>query len=181
VDALAEFFPLLLFILYALLRGLRGRKKAPQQATPAPGVEPGQTPQSAQPQTDFDELARHLESLISGSPVEAKPPPPPPEPRYEPEFHSSEVEIDEAASFQHQQHGFGAENPLSEESFERQPAFAPTRRSAKTSFDPHALKRQPEVPKAPASNWRTRLADPKRAREAVVLQTILERPQERKR
>lgn len=139
-----------------------------------------------QPQTDLDELARHLETLLTGAPPPQPKPKPVPAPRYEPEFRNSEAPVNEAASFQHQQHGFGAENPLSEEVFERQPAFVRPARTAhsdptKPVFDPHNLKRSSKTPERPVSPWKKRLADPKRAREAFVLQTILERPGERKR
>ncbi|GAB5535793.1 MAG: hypothetical protein Rubg2KO_20420 [Rubricoccaceae bacterium] len=171
MDFIADFFPFLLLLLYAVLQLLR-RRTSPETTAPE-----SETPQDGSTgQTDLDELAKHLEALITGSPVEAKPPPPP-EPRYEPEFHNAEVEVNEALSFQHERHGFGAENPFSEESFERQPAFHRTRRSVDTTFDPHELKRQPEPRTTPASSWRTRLADPQRAREAFVLKTILERRQ----
>lgn len=177
MDVLAEFLPFLLLILYAVLRALRGRNR-PQQPAPQPDTEG-----SPQRQTDLDELARHLEALMTGVPVDEKlTPPPPPEPRYEPEFHNAEVAVDESASFQHQRHGFGPENPLSEETFERQPAFVRVPRPRDTpAFDPHQLKRRAPQPPAPASRWRTRLADPQRAREAFVLKTILERPSKRRR
>ncbi len=180
MEDLTEFLPFLLFLLYAILRVLRGRKRTSEQPTPLPDVDV-EASSAAQPRTDFDQLARHLESLISGSPVDAKSPPPRPEPRYEPEFHNSEVDVDESASFQHEIHGFGAENPFSEESFERRKAFAPTPRVSASGFDPHDLKRSSGVPEKPVSPWTKRLADPKRAREAFVFQTILERPRDRKR
>ena len=182
VEALLDLLPFLALLVYAVLRALGARNKAARTSASAPGdAAPDENP-NARPQTDFDELARHLESLISGVPVEATPPPPP-EPRYKPEFHSSEVNVDESASFQHQAHGFGPANPLSEEMFERQPAFrrTPSPRASLEAFDPHGLKRPIEPPAPSGSRWKKRLADPKRAREAFVLQTILERPQERRR
>ncbi|MEO0559719.1 MAG: hypothetical protein AAF170_16225, partial [Bacteroidota bacterium] len=66
-------------------------------------------------------------------------------------------------------------------SFERQPAFAPRPRVSAESYNPHGLKKASNEPQAAVSPWMKRLGDPKRAREAFVLQTILERPQDRKR
>ena len=181
MDVLAEFLPFLLLILYAVLRALRGRKASPQQPAPLPDADVDE--RTSPQRTDLDELARHLEALVSGRPIETATPPPPPKPQRVPEFHNAEAPVNENDSFQHQQHGFGPENPYSEESFERQPAFVRTRRSIDlAAFDPHDLKkRTPVAPPPPASRWTKHLADPKRAREAFVLQTILERPQERRR
>lgn len=180
MDAFAEFLPFLLFLLYAVLQVLR-RRKQPEAPPSLPDSD--NSAGAPQRQPDLDELARHLEALMTGQPLESAPPPRKPEPRYDPEFQNSEVAVDESASFQHQRHGFGPENPFSEETFERQPAFARRRRptDATPVYDPHGLKRPAPKPSVPAARWRERLADPKRAREAFVLQTILERPQDRRR
>ncbi|MEO0560201.1 MAG: hypothetical protein AAF170_18700, partial [Bacteroidota bacterium] len=91
MDFIADYYPYLLLLLYVVLQLLR-RRTNPEST--APDGEP--LTDSAQPQTDLDELAKHLESLITRTPVEAKPPPPSPEPRYDPEFQTSEVDVDES-------------------------------------------------------------------------------------
>ena len=83
------------------------------------------------------------------------------------------------ASFEHEAHGFGDDNPISEEAFESRPAFSARGRSAATDYDPHALKKTPRkaaTARRPASRWAARLHDPAAAREALVLKTIFEGP-----
>ena len=170
MEFLVEFFPLLLFVLYAVLRAISARGKAAN-----PDAKPGEQANTQErPQaTGLDELARHLETLMGGD-LQSEPrrPAPEPEPRYEPEFQTSEVEIDESKS-----HGFGYENPLSEEAFESMPALSGSvaRRDTPSAFDPHQLKTSPE-PRRRRSRWTERLASSSGAREAFVLKTIFERP-----
>ena len=172
MDFLVEFFPLLIFVVYAILRALSARKRPQQTGPESPNGELATQP--GRPETSLEDLTRHLESLMGMEPERT--PSPPPEPRYEPEFHSSEAPVDESAGFQHDAHGFGYQNPLSEQSFESLPAFAGApRRDRSKKHDPHRLKKSAAPPK-PTSKWTKRLASPSRAREAFVLKTIFERP-----
>ena len=175
MEFLVEFFPILLFVLYAVLRAISARSKgANPNAAPEGRADAPERPQP----TGLDELTRHLELLVGGD-LQSEPqrPKPKPEPRYEPEFQSSEAAIDESASFRHEEHGFGRENPLSEQVFESMPALSGSvaRRDTPGVFDPHALKKTAE-PSRTRSRWRERLASSSGAREAFVFKTIFERP-----
>lgn len=174
MDVLAEFLPFLFVIVYVLLRALGGKaRKVVQEANGQPD------PASDGKPSGLDELTNYFEELTRATGFHVEGPAKRPK-RIEPEFRSAEAPIHEDATFQHEQHGYGPDNPLSEESFERRPAFS-TRTplpDLTEAFDPHGLKRPgisppPAAPDAPT--WRRRLADPARAREAFVLKTILER------
>ena len=79
----------------------------------------------------------------------------------------------------HERHGFGRENPLSEESFERRPVFAPepgARHPA--AFDPHRLRQPPAA--VPASRRQAtlleRLRRPSTAQDALIMAEVLGPP-----
>lgn len=88
------------------------------------------------------------------------------------EFTPVSGSFDSRAPVDHVAHGFGADNPLSEEAFERASAFGGRRAPSaaeRRSYDPHGL--QPARTSPPA-DWRRRLSDPQAARDAFVLQTV---------
>jgi hypothetical protein len=99
----------------------------------------------------------------------------------EPEFHG-------LGAFEHEEHGFGRSNPLSEEVFERQPAFQ--KRGATDRIEQKPLKQVDlttpiEVKKvASASTSRSPadvLRDPARAREAFIMKEVLDPPRSLRR
>ena len=101
--------------------------------------------------------------------VPAAPPVTRPQVSLGPEFKPVAGSFDSLAPTIHEKHGFGSENPLSEETFEQ--SGSSTRRSARLkAYDPHGLRPRP-IP-APSDSLFSRLHDPKTARDAFVLQTI---------
>lgn len=203
MDGLAELIPLLLVAAYYLLQGRRraAQRRAAQQRQEAPQEPLVTEEETARPgSSPFQQFLEQLEEAMAEAagepgpeaetasapevdrspPPEIAPPPPvvptrlpPAPPRYEPEFRAVEGSFDSATPTDHGQHGFGIDNPLSEESFERRPAFSLSRRGPGRAYDPHGLGRRPAPPRgAPESDLQTRLRDPKTARDAFVLQTI---------
>ncbi len=185
MDALAEFFPLLLVVLYYLVSGRRKAAQRKQQATRASAPQESLiTEEPPRAPTPFQSFLTQLEEAMAEANGTAKPvpmetaptPPPPPRPtpskprlRAEPEFHAISGSFDSPAPIDHNRHGFGEENPLSEESFERRTtAPAPAKRR---SYDPHGLARPASSSVLPAG-WRDRLHDAQTARDAFVLQTL---------
>ena len=197
VDALAEFFPLLLLLVYYLLTGRRkaAQRKAAAQRQEAPQRELiSDGPPEPTPFQSFLDQLEHAMAEANGQPSPSAPAPSPPEPpaterdeRPEterparpprpaphppvtPEFKPVAGSFDAVTPTDHEAHGFGAENPLSEEAFERRPAsvLAPRRRR---EYDPHGLRPPPAATPAP-TGWRQRLADPTTARDAFILQTV---------
>lgn len=96
-------------------------------------------------------------------------------------------EFHEVGEFEHDAHGFGRENPLSEEVFERRPAFVTTGGtdpigthapdtvdlSTPLEVEKRTLKRGPSLASI--------LRDPQRAREAFILHEVFDRPGGRRR
>lgn len=187
MEGLVDLLPLLLIAAYYLLRGRKRteqrRKKAPQ--TPLVG----RTASEPQGLTPFQQFMQQIEDAVaeaSGESLdetsELEPPKPVPSPlpappakpvRPAPEFRAVGGSFDAPRPVDHVQHGFGAENPLSEESFERRSPQAPQQRSRGPLPDPHGLRQKSEPASVPGTaHWRAKLRDPKAAREAFVLQTI---------
>lgn len=81
---------------------------------------------------------------------------------------------EETAGYDHNRHGFGPQNPLSEPAFEagsgadRRPA-----QPGRQSYDPHGLRTAPRP--AAGQSIVDRLSSPSALRDAFVLQTILSR------
>ena len=110
---------------------------------------------------------------VSPTPARRPSPLPAPPPLPAPEFHAVDGSFDALNPVDHVRHGFGLDNPLSEERFEQQPPQA-ERSSHGPLPDPHGLQRASRsAPPIPGTgHWRQKLRDPKAAREAFVLQTI---------
>ncbi|WP_412063147.1 hypothetical protein [Rubrivirga sp. IMCC45206] len=182
MDAIIELLPLLFVGAYYLLAS---RRKAQQrkQAAQTPLVSESGPEGSTQGPTPFEAFLANLEeSLAQAGGVEteaAVEPIAPPEP--EPIVPAAPV-VDRPVtalgsefsgvmgSFDHDAHGFGIENPYSEESFERAPAFTePALRPL--DYDPHKLRRKTRQ-EPDGTSWNDRLSDPAAARDAFVLQTV---------
>ncbi|WP_420457307.1 hypothetical protein [Rubrivirga sp.] len=187
MEGLVDLLPLLFIGLYYLLASRRKARvrKAAQRRVEAPQSELVQDePRAATPfQTFLDQLEEAMQEA-NGSAPEPEPVPPPvvelPErprgprlPTATPEFRTLPGSFDAPTPVDHDAHGFGRDNPLSEERFEQAPAFAPPPAPADRSFDPHGLRQRRRAAKATkAATWRRRLRDPEAARDAFVLQTI---------
>ena len=160
-----------------LMQQLEDALEEPQrQATPsdAEPVEPARL--EALPSvgdTDHAGTARPVERQAEREPAMRAAPRPP---RAVPIAFEPPAVFEEA--FDHDAHGFGAENPLSEESFESRPAFSSRHRPVAPTSGPRGRRAENKAATArrPASRWAARLHDPAAAREALVLKTIFEGP-----
>ena len=189
MEGLVDLLPLLFVAAYYLLRARR-RAEQRQQANPTPRPQEHMASESKGP-TPFQQFLAQIEDAVAeaseGAPREEAPPKPPkalptplPAPpakpvRPAPEFRAVEGSFDAPAPVDHGRHGFGPGNPLSEEQFERRPPQAPRPTRRGPLPDPHKLRPKPKAAPAPIpglSHWRTKLRDPKAARDAFVLQTI---------
>ena len=199
VEGLADLLPLLFIAAYWLVRQFRGasakaRRGAPPAASPQPsGSETARTP--------FEELMLQLERALEEPQEKEQTPEPeldaparpvkrhaerPPAPRAAPrppravpigfDAPGGDDAIGDYEGFEHERHGFGRENPLSEEVFESRPRFAPRPAGPTPRYDPHELRRAAPAPRRSAVSWADRLRDPAAAREALVLKTIFEGP-----
>ena len=198
MEALVEFLPLLFIILYYFVAGRRRAKlrkeAARRQAQAAEGQPIGGDGSATEAEASpFQQFLEQLEDAIAEAegkkePVEIAPPAPPPLPTQPPdvippqptvrrpvvsvqasEFRALEGSFDDVAPTDHEAHGFGVENPLSEEVFEQSPVFA-QRAPRSRSHDPHGLR--PRRPATRGTSWRRQLEDPDAAKDAFVLQTI---------
>ena len=183
MESLVDLLPLLFIGLYYLLSNRRkaAAKQAARQHVEAPQTE--LVSDEADAPTPFQSFLQQLEEAMAesagGLPSESSPVPtetPVLPPRQTPEFvgqefHAVPGSFDSSSAVDHERHGFSDDNPLSEEAFELQPAFAPVRRSASREYDPHGLQRK-SAPRPTLSDWKSRLQDPRAARDAFVLQTI---------
>lgn len=199
MEGLVELLPLLFVAAYYLLRGRqraaqkRERQEAPQQALISDGVE-GAHERVSEP-TPFQRFLQQMEEAVSeaaGEPLETdkrlevetnplpSPLPAPPTKPVRPtalqtasSFQAPTGSFDSSRPVDHDWHGFGDENPLSEQAFEKRPSQQPAPAGRRPVYDPHELAPQPSRLAEPADvDWRRRLRDPVTAREAFLLQTI---------
>lgn len=203
MESLVDLLPLLFIGLYYLLAGRRrANQKRAQQRAPAPDREPAASREPKAP-SPFESFLGQLEEAMAeaaGEPLSPDPPPVepkpvelvrPPEPRLSPtvpsleatdaEFRPASGSFDSTTPVDHVAHGlaapsapqFGPDNPLSEESFERAPAFTEPAGAPRGDYDPHGLRRRDPAPRPTAgADWSRRLADPQAAQDAFVLQTV---------
>ena len=180
MDALVEFLPILFILAYYLLAGRRRaqQKKAARERDPVPQVATSEK-RGATPFQSFLEQLEEAMAEASGQPAAEVMPDPTPVPAAEPVPESRLERIEFAApagSFEgptavdHEAHGFGFENPLSEEAFEQAPAFSVASRRATPEYDPHGL--ETSAASRAQGVWQQRLSDPKAAQDAFVLQTV---------
>ncbi len=184
MEGLLDLLPLLFVAAYYLLRG-RKRVQDRQRATQASRAEE-RTVSAPKGPTPFQQFLQQLDEAVSDAarpayedstpelPPRPSPLPAPPAKPVRPasEFHAITGSFDALAPVDHGRHGFGAENPLSEERFEQR---APQSRTVKRGPlpDPHGLRPAPAAPPLPElPHWRAKLRDPKAVKEAFVLQTI---------
>lgn len=191
MESLVDLLPLLFVGLYYLLASRRRarlrkeaseRVEAPQSELIHEG-EPAPTPFQAFLEQLEETMAEAAEIEEDDRAVVPEPPPraevvppapvvPRPVSSFGPsEFRAVEGSFVSARPVDHEAHGFGSINPLSEETFENLPAYASRDAGPKPSYDPHSLHARRSLPSG-GPDWRRRLRDPRAAREAFVLQTI---------
>lgn len=199
VDSFADLIPVAVVLGYLFLK-FAGRSQRPEAPTaPRRTVRPAGRG-TAGP-TPFEQLLARLDEA-NGTTTTVQPPPlepPPVQPRRpeSPLFTESRKAVAdyeartaaatafrtvdagrgfdaEARGFEHERHGFGPQNPLSELAF--QAARNADRRVANANsqaYDPHGLRTAPRS--VPGPSIAARLAEPGALRDAFVLQTILAR------
>ncbi|MEM1042576.1 MAG: hypothetical protein AAGI91_08105 [Bacteroidota bacterium] len=190
----------LLIFLFPLFQRLFGKKrqqpaKQPQPAKRARRARPELEATSAEqpePQPARDPLSEALRQIREALAEQAEPERQQPEPQPR-ALAERPDEFREVGEFEHEAHGFGRENPLSEEVFERRPAFQ-TRTQARP--ERVAPKRIPQKPlgdvdlstplevktegDASRRDLARRLRQPGSARDAFVLKEILDAPRSRR-
>ncbi len=181
---------ILLILLAPLLRRLFGKKQKPTSLPPRDAVD---GLPSARPVEDpLAEALRQIRVALAepeptAPPVAASSPPKPlparpkplgPKPKRTPEFHV-------LGAFEHDEHGFGKSNPISEETFERKGvSSASTDRIKQNALHKVDLRTPIEVQHddpASASDFAHMLTDAARLREAFVMKEILDPPRSKHR
>jgi hypothetical protein len=193
---LGDLLILLLFLFPVLSRLFGGKKKpTPQRTRPLPRPDDAaRRPEAEDPLADALRQIREALGEVEPEPAPEPAPPTPeppkplperprpvlPKPVREPEFRG-------LGAFEHEEHGFGRSNPLSEEVFERQPAFQ--NRGATDRIEQKPLKQVDlttpiEVKKVAGPTLRRTTADvlrdPARAREAFIMKEVLDPPRSRR-
>ena len=195
MDALIDFLPLLFVGAYYLLAGRRRaqQKRAMRERAQSPDDSPlaDDAPRDAPPReaTPFRSFLEQIEEAMAEAAGEPGPDPHPEplavqpvvEPLPEatsapglgraPEFHPVSGSFDSLAPVDHAAHGFGADNPLSEEAFEAAPAHGAPSPGGDRGYDPHGLRPPPKTGRR-RRDWQARLNDPQAAQDAFLLQTV---------
>lgn len=177
---------ILLILLAPLLRRMFGKKQAPAPR-PQNGATEGQPARLSAPEHDpLAEALRQIRVALAEpepepvaewsappKPLPARLKPLPTKPKRVPEFHA-------LGAFEHDEHGFGTSNPISEEVFERRTARPATKEQIKQkALDKIDLKTPIEVTQAGAArgtDYTRMLTDATRLREAFVMKEILDPP-----
>ena len=188
MEWLESLLPLVIFAIYFLSRLRKAARQPQRQPAPQDPHLVTQTPEAREeaadgapspppterPATPFEALVQQIQEAAreAARDTMGEPRPEPPEPEFQP-----------VGAFEHEAHGFGPDNPFSEEAFEQMPRGADIAEHATghLDYDPHdAL---PDVtphteptPRAAPHPLVARLRRPSTAREAVVLREILDRP-----
>lgn len=189
MDALIELLPLLFVGAYYLLAGRR-RARLKREAAQRQALQESGDGSQEQAPTPFQAFLEQMEEAMAEAgavaaeadkPIAQATPDPIETPRLDPipslsappfearEFVTVPGSFDSPSPVDHEAHGFGDMNPLSEEAFERAPAFTTRRRRPAGDYDPHQLRRTTQTTQ---DKWRRRLRDPDAALDAFVLQTI---------
>lgn len=191
---LGDLLILLLFLFPVISRLFGGNKKpTPQRTRPLPRPDDAaRRPEVEDPLADALRQIREALGEVEPEPEPAPPPPSPPKPlpeRPRPVLPAPvrEPEFRGLGAFEHEEHGFGRSNPLSEEVFERQPAFQ--KRGATDRIEQKPLKQVDlttpiEVKKVTQATRETAadvLRDPARAREAFIMKEVLGPPRSLRR
>lgn len=179
MDWIENLLPFVLLFIYFLSRLGKNRQRQGRAAAPsAPRTEP----EAQAAPTSFEELIRQIQKAAEETRTAQKPTPAAPRPsRPAPPPIGSDFRL--VGGFEHEEHGFGPENPFSDENFERLPRGLDVTEHAPghLSYDPHGI---PRTPATPAPKRRHPLAErlrtPGSAREAFALREILDAPRSRR-
>ena len=203
MEWLESLFPLLLLLIYFLARA---RKRAAKRQAAAAETPTAETPGVQQPKrpTPFQEILRQIQeaaeqpqaekaraeqqeqasgapnTVVATSSPEVVLPQPPPAPSLDkPDFHKQ-------GEFEHDEHGFGAENPFSEERFEIQPASPPPPAHAPghLDYDPHESLGRTSAPSIQGRKPHPlvkSLQNSSGLKEALILKEILDPPRSLRR
>jgi hypothetical protein len=188
---LGDLLILLLFLLPVLQR-IFGKKQPapPRKRRPVPTDEAGDWP----PQDMDDPLGEALRQIREAlgetepEPVASSPPPRPrpDEFRSTPRQPTRTPEFREIGAFEHEDHGFGLSNPISEELFEQRAPFQEQAATDRIKQKPLAnvdLSTPLEVKKVAASSKTSAanyLRSRARAREALIMKEVLDPPRSRR-
>ncbi len=167
----------LLIFLFPLFQRLFGKKQPQPSKSKRTPREVESTP-SEQIEDPLGEALRQIREAL-GEPTE-----PTPEPT-KPVVAKRDDEFREIGDFEHEAHGFGRENPISEEVFEQRPAFQ-THRSTKripqktlrqvNLSTPLEVKKADDTATSSRTDLTRRLRRASSARNAFVLKEILDAP-----
>lgn len=171
----------LLILLFPLFQRLFGKKQPASK-------KPKRAPAESAPKQIEDPLGEALRQIREALGEQTQPEQPEPEPSH---FVVSEPqdEFRSLGEFEHEAHGFGRENPISEEVFEQRPAFqtrgSTTRIRQKSLGEvdlttPLEVKTPTDAADSSRSDLARRLRDPERARDAFVLKEILDAPRSKR-
>lgn len=187
---------ILLLFLFPVLSRLFGKKKPePQRKRPLPSPDGADDWQSPTMEDPLGEALRQIREALGETepepePLPQSPPPVSPPREFAPPVRGTKrpTEFREIGVYEHEEHGFGRSNPISEEMFERRPAFkgsGTTDRIKQKPLESVDLSTPIEVKKvAGPGAQKSRadvLRDPARAREAFIMKEVLGPPRSRGR
>ena len=210
MDRLESLLPLLLLLIYFLaqLRKRSAKRQAAAVETPvaetqAAEIQAAETPDVQQPKrlTPFQEIIRQIQEAAEQAQAEKvlagqQTPGPaaadtvaeiqevvlPPQPSA---LSLERSDFHEQGGFEHDEHGFGAANPFSEERFEKQPASPPPPAHAPghLDYDPHESQGGTSAPSITGRKPNPvikRLQRSSGLKEALILKEILDPPVSRR-
>ncbi len=193
MEGLIDLLPLLFIGAYYLLRARSRSKQQKRAVAPQQELVSDGEPRRESPFQSFMSQIEDAMAEAAGEPIDPDPAPALPPPALPPavstsatvpdlaaadaEFHPTLGSFDSAAPVDHEAHGFGPDNPLSEEAFEQRPAFfqpldSALPASSPREYDPHGLRQRAGAGPGPTADWRQRLESPQAAQDAFVLQTV---------
>ncbi len=199
MEWLESLLPLLLLLIYFLAQ-VRKRGAARKAAAKTPTVETptSETPgvQASRKLTPFQEIIRQIQEAAEQAQAEQQAPTPatantvaetpevvlPPQPSA---LSLERSDFHNLGGFEHDEHGFGQENPFSEENFENQPASPPPPAHAPghLDYDPHESlwgRSAPSITGRKPNPVIKRLQSSSGLKEALILKEILDPPVSRR-
>lgn len=184
MDWIESLLPFLIFLFYLWSQVRKARRKA--QPAPTASVERAEAPpppRAPPRRTPFELLIEQIQAAAEAEREADAPTFPSPRPQPAPTASplpgaASEFEL--TGAFEHDRHGFGPENPFSEEAFERLPLGLDITEHPAGHLDagPHVL-RSDQASTGPHPLV-TMLRNPGAARRAVALKEILDGPRSKR-
>lgn len=182
---------ILLLFLFPIFSRLFGKKKPQQKRKrPVPASERPTRPQPTEMDDPLAEALRQIREALGETEPEPK------RPQWQTVERPLEApsEFHEVGEFEHDEHGFGRSNPISEEVFEERPAFREMRDTNRLTQGTDRIKQKPlksvdlttpiEVNRSlgteSTETTANALRDPKRAREAFIMKEVLGPPRSKR-